>query len=121
MEDLTITKLGIIGVILVLAGRTIYALWSYGERKADAALKERDALRDERERLRLAHDAEKATLVRAYEQELARVRLEAQQQTNDVRAHTADRMDELLVEVTKFTSAMEPMLAKLFERVQRGR
>lgn len=121
MEEITLTKLGVIGLLLIVAGRAIYTLWSYGESKAATALTERDALRTEREALRLAHEAEKAAIHKAHDQELNRVRMESAQQINAIRTQATERMEELLIEVTRFTSSLEPMLTKLFERVQRRR
>jgi predicted nucleic acid-binding Zn-ribbon protein len=125
LEEIAIGKLGIIGVLLVGAVKAIHMLWAYGERKSDIAGKERDALRDERNDLRAErtemrnrHHAEVAALHAAHAADIARVRAEAAQQISEVRASTNSRYEELLVEVTRFTSSFEPMLAKLFERVR---
>lgn len=119
LEEVTIGKLGIIGALLVVASKAIHMLWRHGEDKALDAQRERDKLREEREHIREQHAAEIAELRFTHEQELARVRIEALQQINDVRASTTSRMEELLIEVTRFTSSLEPTLQKLFERLRR--
>lgn len=126
LEEITAGKLGIIGVLFVGAIKAIHMLWSYGERKAEKAAQERDALRDERNALRdertamrNQHAAELAALRAAHAQEIDKIRLEAQHQISEMRAAALTRTEELLVEVTKFTSSLEPMLGKLVERVVR--
>lgn len=119
LEEVSIGKLGIVGLLLVSAVKAIHMLWQYGEAKAAAAARERDELRNERAELRASHALEIAALRSLHDQELSRVRLEARQEVDAVRASTTSRIEELLVEVTKLTSSLEPTLAKLSERVRR--
>lgn len=129
LEDLTLTKLGIIGVILIISARTIFALWNHGEKKATEAMKERDTLREERERIRQTYEAEKAAIAKAHDQELtqlrldaqqqiAQTRIDAQQQIREAQLHATARMEKLLVEVTTCLGSLQPVLSKFLERVQ---
>ena len=131
MEGWTVEKLGIIGAVIVVMARTIQYLWKTGRDDTKEAQAERDALRQEREALRLTHvneltkrDLEHAQAVAQLRQELLGTISELRESSRDERLAERDRyaatLERLFDKVAVLTQNIEITLAKALDRLAVG-